>query len=241
MTKTVVIHQPDLMPHLAYFHRLVHADLLVHLDTAQFVTGTSRSWMNRDRIKTRNGPRWITASVRPAHRATRIADILLSSDDRWRESGLNLIRENYRRAPCFDEIMPYVEELFRHPCEKMVDLNLKSIRIILDLLDIRIETMLASALDPRGRSNELLVDILKKVGGTRYLSGVGAKDYFDPEPFQRAGITVLWQEFNHPVYPQLFGEFVPYLSSIDLLFNCGRARSREILLGSESPMKRGAP
>jgi hypothetical protein len=67
------------------------------------------------------------------------------------------------------------------------------------------------------------------VQADRYLSGVGARAYFEPEPFAAAGIEVLWQNFKHPIYPQLYGEFIPGLSSIDLLFNCGIAKSREVL------------
>jgi len=33
---------------------------------------------------------------------------------------------------------------------------------------------------------------------------------------------VIWQDFKHPVYPQLHGEFEGMLSCLDVLFNCGR-------------------
>jgi hypothetical protein len=75
----------------------------------------------------------------------------------------------------------------------------------------------------------MLVDLLRKCGATHYLSGLGARAYFDGQPFADAGVEVLWQEFSHPVYPQLYGGFVPELSAVDLLFNCGAARSRNIL------------
>jgi hypothetical protein len=104
--------------------------------------------------------------------------------------------------------------------------------MLLRLFDISIPRVLSSSLEPLGHKNELLVDILRKVGASRYLSGVGARDYFDPVPFERAGIDVAWQEFEHPVYPQLHGEFMPYLSSIDMLFNCGTEESRRILRSS---------
>jgi len=75
----------------------------------------------------------------------------------------------------------------------------------------------------------MLVDLLEKLGARHYLSGVGARGYHDQAPFDRAGITVTWQEFRHPVYPQLYGAFVSNLSCVDLLFNCGSRRSRDIL------------
>jgi hypothetical protein len=75
----------------------------------------------------------------------------------------------------------------------------------------------------------MLVDLLRKVGATTYLSGMGARDYFDPTSFDAAGIEVVWQRFEHPVYPQRWGEFVPNLSVLDVLFNCGIAGTRAIL------------
>ena len=229
MTRTVVIHQPDFLPHLAFFHRLLYADLFVLLDTAQYVTGTSRSWMNRDKIKTRNGAKWITVPVQKSKRGARIMDIALLPTDQWRTDGLRLIAENYKEAPFFNVVFPSIEELYRCKCERLLDFNLKSITMLMELLGIKIETTLASSLNPVGKANELLVDILVKTDATTYLSGVGATDYYDPEPFKTANIAVIWQDFQHPVYPQLYGDFIPYLSSIDLLFNCGLVRSRELL------------
>ena len=88
---------------------------------------------------------------------------------------------------------------------------------------------MASSLNPEGKKNELLIDILKKVSAETYLSGVGAKAYMDEKLFENEGIKVIWQNFKHPVYNQLYGNFIPYLSSIDLLFNCGIEESRKTL------------
>ena len=63
---------------------------------------------------------------------------------------------------------------------------------------------------------------------------VGPVDHADRalEPRRhRHGIAVEWQDFAHPVYPQLHGEFVPYLSALDLLLNCG-PRSGQVLAGA---------
>lgn len=229
MKKTVVIHQPDFLPHLGLFHRLLQADLFVVLDTAQYVDGTSRSWMNRDKIKTSGGEKWLTVSVRKALRGTAIHEIELTDTVDWKTNNLNLIRQNYKTAPYYDEVYPQVETLYAHSCRKLMDFNMKSIEMLMALFEIRVPSLLASELRCAGAKNELLVDILKKVGATHYLSGTGARAYFESKPFRDAAIEVVWQEFNHPRYPQLHGEFIPYLSSIDLIFNCGMIRSRQVL------------
>jgi hypothetical protein len=225
---TAVIHQPDFLSYLGFFHRFLLADIWIILDNAQFVTGTARSWQNRDRIKTAQGAKWITVSVQKMPLGTALKEVLLSEND-WRRDNLNLIRNSYGKAPYYHEIMPYIDDLYTYGGRRLVDFNVKSSEMLMELFDIRIDTVLASELHPTGKSNDMLVDLLRKVKADRYLSGVGARAYFDPAPFAEAGIEVIWQDFKHPVYPQLHGEFIPYLSSIDLLFNCGIERSRKIL------------
>jgi len=229
---TAVIHQPDFLPWLGFFDRLLHADLFVVLDNVQFTNGSSRSWTYRDKIKTANGEKWISVGLSKCHRETKINEVS-TNNSLWNANMRNQIKESYRKAKYFEEIFPYIEELLSSQYEKLVDVNLCSIQLLLELLDIRVEKVMASSLQATGKSNELLVNILKEVGADCYLSGLGAKDYFRGEPFREAGIQVIWQEFKHPHYEQLFGDFVPYLSSIDLLFNCGIAASRKIIRGEQ--------
>ena len=223
--KTVVIHQPDFMPYLGFFDRLLKADIYVIFDNVQY---TRRAWMNRDKIKTKKGEGWLTVSTQKAPQDTPINRILLAEGS-WREDNLNLLRTNYRNSPFFHEIMPSIEELYKFSGTRMMDFNLASIQMLMQFFDIQIETILASSLEPQGKNNTMIIDIMKKLGYSRYLSGVGARDYFVPELYEQAGIEVIWQDFKHPVYPQQYDGFIPYLSSIDLLFNCGIKHSRQIL------------
>jgi hypothetical protein len=147
----------------------------------------------------------------------------------WATANLNLLKQNYRKAPYFDEVFPHILHLYDAPPRLMADFNLRSIELLMDLLDVRLPWVRSSSLQPVGSSNELLIDLLGKVGATHYLSGTGARDYMQPEKFAEAGIEVVWQQFVHPVYPQQFGAFVPYLSALDVLFNGGIAASRQIL------------
>ena len=229
--KTIVIHQPDFMPYLGFFDRLLHADTYVVLETAQYVNGTSRSWMNRDKIKTEKGEQWITVCVKKAPRETQIKDILLLDDGRWQKNNLGLLHQNYRKAQYYREIMPYVEKLYHGSYVYFWEFSFASIKMLIELFGIEIEIIFSSDLDPQGKNNDMIVDIMKKLGASIYLSGTGAADYYDPSVYEKAGIEVIWQKFTHPVYPQQFGGFIPYLSSIDLLFNCGIEKSRRILRG----------
>jgi len=224
----VVIHQPDFAPYLGFFHRFLHADLYIALDHVQFVS-SSRSWTNRDKIKTEQGEKWLTVGVKKAKRDTAINQIQLSVEVDWRLANLFLLEHNYRKSPYFSELMPIVRKLYSEPFSALHDFNMASIEMLMELLNVRIPWMWSSKLQPAGYKNTMLVDLLEKVSATHYLSGTGARNYFDPEPFATAGIEVIWQEFSHPVYTQQFGEFIPDMSALDLLFNHGITASREIL------------
>jgi len=233
MKRTVVIHQPDFVPYLGFFNRFLEADLYVALDHVQFVNGTSCSWTHRDKIKTPAGEKWLTLSVKKAGRNTPINHIELSDTVDWAEKNLRLLKENYLKAPYYAEIMPKVEALYRTPTLLLADFNLQFIDLLMDILDLRIPILLSSNLAPEGRKNELLINLLQKVGATHYLSGVGAKKYMEPELFKRAGLTVVWQDFAQPIYPQQYGDFLPNLSTLDVLFNCGIHGSQKILRGEK--------
>jgi hypothetical protein len=225
MNKIVVIHQPDFIPYLGFFHRLLYADIFIILDDVQFLR---RGWHHRDIIKTKDGRKWITLGIKKTDQDTKINEIYLN-DEKWKKQHLSIIEQNYKKASYFKEIFPFIENLYKQDYEKMIDMNLASIKILLELFDINIDIHFSSSYKINTKSNQLLSDLLKKVDATHYLSGIGAKDYFDPSPFEKAHIKIIWQEFKHPIYSQLHGEFIPYLSSIDLLFNCGIKKSREIL------------
>jgi len=223
--KTVVIHQPDFMPYLGFFHRLLHADLYIVLDDVQFLR---RGWHHRDKIKTPHGDKWFTLGLQKSPQNEKINNIMLNHED-WKQEHLNLFIQNYKKAPYYAEIFPYIELLYSNKFDKMIDFNMISITMLMKLFNISIEMEYSSKYNLQTKANELLSDLLQKVEATNYLSGIGAKDYFDSKPFNDANIEVIWQDFKHPIYPQLHGEFIPYLSSIDLLFNCGIDKSREIL------------
>ena len=51
--------------------------------------------------------------------------------------------------------------------------------------------------------------------------------------FNESGIVLSYQQYGHPEYRQLYGDFIPYMSVIDLLFNEGE-NSLEIIRSGSS-------
>jgi hypothetical protein len=82
-------------------------------------------------------------------------------------------------------------------------------------------TIISSELTLREEPTDRLIDICKALGADTYLAGRGGAGYMDMARFEKNGLKVIMQEFKHPVYSQLFGDFQSHLSIVDLLFNCG--------------------
>ncbi|CAN5464942.1 WbqC family protein [soil metagenome] len=226
--KTVVIHQPDFLPYLGFFQRFVHADLYIALDHVQFVQHTQNAWTHRDKIKTPKGAAWLSLAVKKCPLDTAIKDVELA-DTPWRKDHLNLLFENYKDAPYFDMMYGGLERIYGESHARMADLNLALMDLICGFVAIDIPRVRSSDIAHDGSKSELVAGLVEAVNGTRYLSGTGAKAYHEQEPFDRRGIEVAWQAFQHPTYPQLHGPSLPGLSIIDTLFNCGPEWTRDML------------
>jgi hypothetical protein len=216
---TVVILQPGYLPWLGFFDQMRRADVFVYYDDVQY---DKHGWRNRNRVKTQSGPTWLTVPVRHGGLGQpRTIDVEIDSRTPWARKHAATIGQAYARAPFFECFMQALDELLQRKWERLVDLDLACAELIAGWLGIHTRVERSSALGIDGRQSERLVRICQHFSATTYLSGDAASDYLDVRLFERHGIAVEWQRFQHPTYPQLHGPFVPYLSALDLLFNCG--------------------
>jgi len=226
---TVVVLQPGYLPWLGFFDQMRRADVFVCYDDVQYDT---HGWRNRNRIKTKQGPLWLTVPVRHSGLSKpRILDVGIDARSNWARKHVASIRQAYAAAPYAKQYVPALEDLLQRPWERLVDLDLAVAGLIAEWLGIRRPVERASALSIEGGQSERLLNICRHFGASTYLSGSAARDYLDLPLFERNGVAVVWQDFMHPVYPQLHGEFVPYMSAVDLILNCGEA-SRAVLEGA---------
>ncbi len=123
-----------------------------------------------------------------------------------------------------------LEELIRNPSSDLTDFNLAAIRALCAAMGLQTAIVLGSSLNAEGRATELLVSMVRAVGGTAYLAGGGAAGYQEDSSFHQAGVKLIHQEFQHPTYPQFnTSMFKPGLSIVDALMNCGFEGTRELL------------
>ena len=230
---TIVVLQPGYLPWLGFFDQLRRADIFVYYDDVQYDT---HGWRNRNRIKTQQRLLWLTVPVRHGGLSKpRILDVQIDATTNWAKKHVASIRQAYAAAPFLKQYVPALEEILLRPWEQLVDLDIAVAGLIAEWLGLRRPIERSSQLGIEGGQSERLVSICRHLGATTYLSGAAARDYLDVPLFEANGIAVQWQDFAHPVYPQLHGEFVPYLSAIDLVLNCGEA-ARGVLEGV-SPAK----
>jgi hypothetical protein len=230
---TVVILQPGYLPWLGFFDQMRRADVFVYYDDVQYDT---HGWRNRNRIKTADGPIWLTVPVRHSGLGRpRILDVEIDGRAAWARKHVASIRQAYAGAPFLARYLPALEAVLHQKRDRLVDLDLAVVGLMSEWLGIGPRVVRASEIGIGGGQSERLLQICQHFGATEYLSGSAARDYLDEPLFERKGIAVSWQDFDHPVYPQRHGAFVPYLSAIDLLLNCGDD-ARGVLERSESLM-----
>lgn len=233
MGKVLSMHQPNYIPYLGYFYKIAKSDVFVYLDAVQYPRG--QSFAARNKIKTPNGVAYLTIPVSiPGGRKGKAKYTEVEfADNKWIDKHLKTIQTSYKKAAHFNEIYPMLEKELKS-YDRFVDLNIGLIERISNYLKIKTERVrLSEILEDFGQKTQLIIDLCNKMDADTYLSGTGGgKEYNDERMLNDNNISLQYSNFEHPEYSQLWGEFQPYLSIIDLLFNYG-PESRNILLGSK--------
>lgn len=220
----VAIHQPNFFPWLGYFDKIARSDHFVFLDHVQFQK-TGGVWSNRVRLLVGGSPQWVTAPVDRTFHGTRAINTIEFSDRQpWREKLLKTLAANYGRAAYYAETMACLAPLIVHADNNLARYNANAIMKLAGHLGIQLPAWhWSSALEVDGQATDLLISITRRVGAGVYLCGGGAGEYQQDAAFSRAGLALEYQHFEHPHYEQRHAaEFVPGLSIIDALMNCGR-------------------
>ena len=224
----VTIHQPEHLPWLGFFHKMMGADVFVLLDNVQF---RKNYFQNRNRIRTPNGSQWLTVPLQKAPLDTNICDTVIGhGDGKWCRKAVRSVEQCYSKAQYFKDYFDDFTQIYQDPGRHLSEFNTRLIRFLMSALGIKREILMASEMGVGGKRGDLLLAICQVLEADIYLSGISGREYLDLERFAKAGIAVSFQEFHHPIYPQLYAPFAPCMSSLDLLFNCGPA-SQDVIMG----------
>lgn len=210
-------HQPVLMPWCGFFAKLAAADRFIVFDGVQF---ERKGYSNRVQIKTHHGPIWLTVPVEHGQPLLREAKIVPGN---WARKHLKSIELAYAKAPYFGLYYNQLRDILSHEWRYLAGLD----RALLDWLlrklglSIPIHSASENGFDFEGEKSCLVLDMCVKTGATEYIFGSQGRGYADVAAFEAAGVKPVFQDYRHPVYPQLHGDFVAGLSVLDLLMNVG--------------------
>lgn len=221
-------HQTGYFPWLGLLAKIASAEQYVHFD---IVPCEGSGVENRVQIRTNSGPQWLTVPVRKGL-DTPLKDVEICADSNWRRKHWRTLELAYGKAPYFKRHGPWVEAVLARDWTNLSDMNMCVLVDLLDILGIHVEVHRASDYKFSGAKSDLVLDMCRKMGAGEYVFGQKGKDYADVSSFEAAGIGVQFQEYKHPVYPQMGSGFISGLSILDLLFNCG-PDSRAILTGEK--------
>ncbi|OGO27356.1 MAG: hypothetical protein A2W33_08100 [Chloroflexi bacterium RBG_16_52_11] len=221
MTNCVIL-QPSYIPWRGYFHQVQKAELFVFYDDVQY---DKRSWRNRNRIKTASSTRWLSIPVHSRGAQTEhipINQIRICWDTPWNVEHWKTIEHAYRKAPYFEVLAPEIYGFYHLHYELLADFTTEFTQALARMLGItHTHFIRSSTLAVEGQKTDRLINILKQVGATHYISGPAARDYIEEDKFKSAGISLEYMEYHYQEYPQLYPPYDPQVSILDLLFMTG--------------------
>lgn len=226
--------QSSFIPWRGYFDFIASVDAFVIYDDVQY---SKNSWRNRNKIKTSKGVEWLTVPVLHKNLSQLITETYIQQDIPWSKKHLGAWNSNYRKAPFYSIIMELLGEFDDKAHTTITELNSYLIRRICNYLEIKTPIILSNELSLQGRQTHRLIDLLKKLKATSYLSGPVADIYLDKKVFMENGIALEYKSYDYTPYPQLWGEFIGEVTVLDLIANCGpdskkflRSRSSNIVV-----------
>jgi hypothetical protein len=220
--RRVAIVQSSYVPWKGYFDLIAAADTFVLYDDAQY---TKRDWRNRNRIKTPQGPAWLTIPVQVSGKYhQRIRDVVIDGDG-WNDAHWRTIVLHYRRAPGFAHHAPALEEMYRTAASRSLsEVNFHFLSGISQLLGISTPLRWSHEFELCGDATGKLVAMCQQLGASEYVSGPSARAYLDVAAFERAGIAVHWADYSgYRDYRQPYPPFEHQVSIVDLLLSEGAA------------------
>lgn len=218
-TKRVAVLQSSYIPWKGYFDIIHDVDTFVFYDDVQF---TRQDWRSRNRIVANGSLLWLT--VPTGTDIKRLINQVHMQDASWQRKHWSTIRHAYTKSSHFRDFAPALEEIYLgHKWTSLSEMNQHVTRLIAEeMLGIRTEFLDSAAFGAEHTKLDRLLDLLKRVGATHYLSGPAARAYIEPERFTEAGIQLDYKDYTgYPEYQQASDTFEHGVSVLDLLFNTG--------------------
>lgn len=218
--KKVAILQSNYIPWKGYFDLIASVDEFIIYDDMQY---TKNDWRNRNKIKTPTGINWITIPVRVESLSQTINQTQVLNKD-WAKKHKKTLQANYAKARFFKQHKDFIFNLYDQALEtsNLSEINFVFIKNICKFLNIKTKLSFSSDYNLIEGKTERLIDLIKQVRGTKYVSGPSAMNYIDQRLFIMNDIELEWMYYsNYKEYRQLYPPFEHAVSVLDLIFNEG--------------------
>lgn len=216
----VVAVQSSYIPWRGYFDLIRQADKFVFLDSVQF---TSRSWRNRNYLRSREGRLLLSVPVKKRRAAIR--EIEIDYSHRWRRQQLRSFYQCYAHAPFRDAVLEILQTAFDEEPRLLMTLNRNLTKLLWAFATNGMEKCFIGDeelnIDHKNGPNERLISLCRELGATTYLSGPTAGVYVDRGRWLASGIELRYIDYAYAPYKQLFEPFEPFVSIVDALANLG--------------------
>jgi hypothetical protein len=218
----IVISQPMFFPWVGLFEQIRLADIYVHYDDVQFSKG---SFVNRVQITNAEGSKWLTVPLDNLQLGQEIREVKVKQKKDWCIRHINFLSQVYAKAPYSQEMLTLVQSVYSQPTTTIAEVAIDSINVVCQYFEIgKPDNFLySSKLNIPGKASQRVLDIVKYLNGDIYITGHGARKYLNHNLFEENGVCVEYMNYQKKTYPQLYGEFTPYVSILDLIANMGKA------------------
>jgi hypothetical protein len=223
----ISIHQPNFFPWFGYFLKIYRSEKFIFLDDVQIIK-TGSSFTNRVKLNMQGKEQWYTVPIKRISNFQNINDTNFA-DSLWRKKFIATIKSNYSKAGFYHENIELIISLIEYETENISEFNINTISKLAEYFDIKTHLLKSSSFSVDSKSTKRIIDLIKECGGDAYLSGTGADKYQDLDMYKLSNIHLIYNDFNHPVYPQIkYSDFISNLSILDILFNLGKSNTIEI-------------
>jgi hypothetical protein len=239
----LAIMQPYFFPYIGYFQLMDCVDKIILYDYVNYI---KKGWINRNRILELNkGDVYIQIPVKDASSYKKIVEIEIDHRSSCQKKLINQLYHNYKRTPYFKEIISSIEQIFTIEFKSLAVLNFETIKIIASLLEItseieygsnaylNIEKQLLTDNYSIDIKSQRVLSICKSVSATTYINPIRGINLYSKELFREYGVDLFFLKTKEYSYPQNSEKFIPHLSILDVLFNCGIENTKLLIKNFE--------
>ncbi len=221
-------HQPAYLPWLGFFHKIAISDIFVILDKVQF---EKNSFINRNKIKGPHGHIWLSIPLfTSGHTNKTISEMEIVNNQKWSQKHQKNLEYNYKKSPYYDNYRDYFKTLYSKEWKSLIDLLIETLEFFIKEMGIKTKIYRQSEIELHKKKQELILEMCEYFDAKMFVFGELGRNYADKSFFEKHNVNIYFQDYKHPNYPQLHGDFIPYLSIVDLLFNVGPENALEVIM-----------